>query len=233
MKNIETLLANKDEKMMNLFANVKQKFENFETSLNTLKKCIVEKDIRIGKLEDILTKQNSKSDTKVKCSQCDFEGNSEHGLKVHMARKHTVVLETNIKCELCGETFEKSCDLKKHVKTHSYKKASFKCVECEFVGSNEVTMAVHSGKTHSDNFDCGICEYQAKSKEELEIHLFTCEIYICSVCRSKEKTLSDLKKHTEDEHTPYIYNNLMLYHNKIDRSDQEEVCCTSLYWKDI
>ena len=71
------------------------------------------------------------------------------------------------------------------------------------------------------------------SKEQRGVRNTCVHLIICSVCRSKEKTISDLKKHTEDQHTPYIYNNLMLYHNKIDRSDQEEVCCTSLYWKDI
>ena len=42
--------------------------------------------------------------------------------------------------------------LKKHMKTHSYKEAKFKCEDCEFVGQCRETMEVHMGKAHTDNF---------------------------------------------------------------------------------
>ena len=84
--------------------------------------------------------------------------------------------------------------MKKHLQTHSYKKANFKCVDCEFVGTNEETMEVHIGKTHADIFVCGLCDYKAETLEELDIHLFTCEVYICSKCDFLEKSLSELKK---------------------------------------
>jgi hypothetical protein len=65
------------------------------------------------------------------------------------------------------------------MKTHSYKSALFKCEECEFFGTNHLTMEVHLGKEHSANFECGLCEVEAKDLENLEMHLFTCEIYEC------------------------------------------------------
>ena len=73
----------------------------------------------------------------VKCPQCNFETNSEHGLKIHTARKHTVINEnSSLKCELCDQEFEKKKDLKQHIKTHSYIEARFKCVDCDFVGES-------------------------------------------------------------------------------------------------
>ena len=52
--------------------------------------------------------------------------------------------------------------MKKYLKTHTYKKIEFQCVECDFVGAIEETMEVHYGKNHSDSFECGICEYKAE-----------------------------------------------------------------------
>ena len=46
-------------------------------------------------------------------------------------------------------------------------------------------MEVHIGKKHSDQFDCGICDLEIKSLENLKIHLSTCEIYKCDCCGKK------------------------------------------------
>ena len=42
------------------------------------------------------------------------------------------------------------------MKGHNDQVAKFKCVDCEFVGTNEYTMEVHIGKYHTDVFECGI-----------------------------------------------------------------------------
>ena len=97
--------------------------------------------------------------------------------------------------------------MKKHLKTHSYKKVEFKCIECDFVGSSEETMEVHYGKNHSDSFECGICEYKAETLENLEIHLVTCEIFKCLYCIYSDKNLSEFKKHTTKEHDPRQFTN--------------------------
>ena len=60
--------------------------------------------------------------------------------------------------------------------SHSYKYVKFKCEDCNFGGENKYTMEVHNGKSHTNQKECGICEYKA---ENLEIYLTTCEIYIC------------------------------------------------------
>ena len=202
---------------------VERKFVSFETSLNTLKKCVKEKDLHIEKLENEITDKSREMGTKVKCSKCDFEGNTKHGLKIHMARKHTVTIDSNsTKCELCERTFENASELKIHMKTHSFKKANFKCADCEFVGTTEETMEVHSGKTHTDTFECGLCYYQAETQEKMDIHLFTCEVYNCSQCDYRERSLSTFKKHVQKEHH---YNKLSKFsYYKMDRTHTNEVC---------
>ena len=117
---------------------------------------------KVNKLEEILNKGENlavKEKTKIKCSVCDFQAISEQGLKVHTKRKHTLTGNETYprKCDLCEITLEKRKEMKAHMKFHSYKKASFKCEECEFIGENHDTMVVHIGKHHSDNFECGLC----------------------------------------------------------------------------
>ena len=66
-------------------------------------------------------------------------------------------------------------------------------------------MDVHIGKSHSENKECGICECNTKSLEDLEIHLSGCEIYKCASnddleCDYKVKTLSEIRNHIKKEH---------------------------------
>ena len=200
---IKKLVHESNAKFENLQNEIEKKFQSFEESLNLLKKCVLDKDIVIESLENRLNEKLDKNTTKVKCSKCDFEGSSKHGLKVHMARKHTLHIDSKSKiCEVCDQEFETLSKMKKHLKTHSYKKVEFKCVECDFVGSSEETMEVHYGKNHSDSFECGICEYKAETLESLEIHLVTCELFKCLYCNYSDKNLSEFKKHTTKEHEP-------------------------------
>ena len=43
-----------------------------------------------------------------------------------------------------------------------------------------MTNAVHVGKKHSENIQCGVCDSVVGNKENLETHMVTtCEIYQC------------------------------------------------------
>ena len=98
-----------------------------------------------------------------------------------------------------------------------------------------MTMDVHTGKYHTDIFECGICEFIAESEEGLEIHLFTCEIYHCNgqygsfpnsvACTVKSKNISDMKRHLEKEHDE----NATIKHRKISKNNPEEVDCKYYY----
>ena len=74
------------------------------------------------------------------------------------------------------------------MQSHYYKLASWKCVDCDFVGGCKETMQVHS-----ETLECSLCEYEAMSLENLETHLFTCKIYECGQCSLKGKSLKELK----------------------------------------
>ena len=221
----------------NLGGEMDKRIEVFETQLRTMRECIAEKDAQIASLEERLSKIESEDNTKhlkmvelkEKCFQCDFETTSKHGLKVHIAKKHTV--RSTFSCEFCERIFENEKDMRKHLKTHSYKKANFKCLECDFVGETEKTMDVHSGKEHSNNFECGICDLKLRNKEDLEVHLFTCEIYVCRKREFKAKTISEVKLHTESMHG--TDKDHFLHHIKMDRNNVNEVSDSKHYFDEI
>ena len=101
---------------------------------------------------------------------------------------------------MCERQFETSKDMKSHMQEHSYKRANFKCEECDFIGQNKSTMQVHTGKYHSENYECRLCDFEANNLETLETHLVTCEIHHCYACEIKAKQLKDIKEHVKIEH---------------------------------
>ena len=109
--------------------------------------------------------------------------------------------------------------MNKHMKSHSYKHIEYKCEECEFFSDSKLVMDVHIGKKHSENFECGLCEFEAGDMEALNIHMFTCEIYLCETCDINFITLADLKEHLIKEHNTEKYQRVI--HAKQNRSDDE------------
>ena len=125
VNNLERLLINKDQVVNSLETEIEKKFETFEKNLKTLKECIAEKDAQIESLERILTEieiklegeggivkdklhlEKPRKTKPLKCPQCNFETNSENGLKIHTARKHTLINEiSSLKCEPCDQEIE-------------------------------------------------------------------------------------------------------------------------------
>ena len=112
-----------------------------------------------------------------------------------MKRNHTEINKDSFICHICDKVETSSKDLKSHLKTHSYKTVKYKCEDCEFVGTRKETMDVHSGKCHAENFECGLCEFPTNNLEDLETHLFTCEMYECNACYERRTRLADLIDH--------------------------------------
>ena len=68
-------------------------------------------------------------------------------------------------------SLKKQKDLRKHLKSHSYIEARFKCVDCDFVGESNETMEVHVEKELTNTFECGICNFEAQSHEDICSHV--------------------------------------------------------------
>ena len=107
------------------------------------------------------------------------------------------------------------------MKSHSYREAHYKCEECDFVGESEITMEVHLGKVHSDKYECGLCDFEAMTLENLELHLFSCEVYKCNYCEKKFKCIKDVKDHIEE--MKYSGGYEFIIHLKMDRNSPNEV----------
>ena len=100
-------------------------------------------------------------------------------------------------------------------------------------------MEVHIGKYHTDVFECGICDYIADTEENLDIHLFTCEIYECTGsygsfpkrpdCNLSGKDLSEMKRHIVENHSTSVG----LNHFKMDRNKEWDVTLKSYSYSDV
>ena len=84
-------------------------------------------------------------------------------------------------------------------------------------------MQVHTGMCHSVHFDCGLCDYKAKTKGNLEVHLKTCEVYECTECYFRVKQLSQMKAHMNSKHET---EDVKVLHGKQDRICDEEISTT-------
>ena len=62
-------------------------------------------------------------------------------------------------------TFVMIDDMKRHLKSHSFKEANYTYEDCGFIGKHDLTMEVHLGKFHSEKIECGICGFEAKDME--------------------------------------------------------------------
>ena len=77
---------------------------------------------------------------------------------------------------------EEKSEEEKNIK--SYK---LQCAGCIYIGESELTMDIHVGIFHSDDFECGVCDVIFENQENLETNLKTCEIFRCRNCGKLEK----------------------------------------------
>ena len=114
---------------------------------------------------------------------------------------------------------------------HSYKQVQFQCEECDFGGTNEVSMEVHVSKFHAEEIECGMCEQETKDLESLETHLVTCQIYECKYCEERFQSISELKKHISEDHKGQEF--IKILHAKLDISNTDKIKCRTYYSKDL
>ena len=214
--------------------NKNSKINGFELKLDEIEKKHKSdkqvKDRKIKELEMVL-KNKTKQEHIVedfKCTECDFISKTKSGLKIHKVRIHTKTnnLPYPVECELCEAKVANEKDMKEHMKFHSYKKSTFKCEDCDYCSENFLTMEVHVGKLHNEKIECGMCNYEAKDIEGLNLHISTCEIYVCDDCCFRTVHIHDIKKHLKNEHTrPYD----SIIHGKVNLKDPEIIDHTKYY----
>ena len=69
--------------------------------------------------------------------------------------------------------------------------------------ANEVqTFHVHFGMTQSIKMQCGVCDEEFNTDNDLNDHHSLCEIFLCSNihCKDNFENLTDLKEHINLEH---------------------------------
>ena len=217
-------------------SSLELRMEDLEKKFKEQKKI---KDKKIKELENAIKFKSSNEKATVnskeifKCSECDFETNSKRGLSVHIKRKHTNLIDETYpkECDFCDSKLKNEKEMKMHLKVaHTYKEAKFKCEDCDFYGGNELSVEVHHGKCHSVDFECGLCDYKAKSLENLNTHLTTCESYECDACYFRVKTLKEIENHLQEKHTN---ENLNIIHGKLDRKDENFINTSEHSNKDL
>ena len=233
---LEIKIEEKDEAIAELTNRLKE-MENKFTNIysNEVSTKLSELDRRLKMFE------KSPELTVFKCNLCEFSSTSEKGLKTHKSRMHTASHNEDgasssypKQCDICEKTLRTKEEMKKHLKTHSYIRPVFKCEKCEFCCETELTMEVHQGKNHDTNFECGLCGFLAKTEEDLDLHLFTCEIYLCDDCSVRLKTISDLKKHLNDDKHKIINNRYYkIIHAKIGQNSDSEIKQKTYYKEDF
>ena len=93
------------------------------------------------------------------------------------------------------------------------------CDYCEEEFEERRKLELHVINTHT--YKCEVFKIQMGSKEDLDIHLTTCEVYECYKCEYMHKRLSELKTHCKTKHT----GNVAILHVKMDRENMSEVTC--------
>ena len=130
-------------------------------------------------------------------------------------------------------TIQNSSEMEKHLRKHSYKHVQVQCNFCTYLANNELGIEAHVRKVHEKNFDCCICDHNLKDEESLELHLNTCEIYSCDICKEKFKSLSDLKTHLQDNHKDKILKFKLSHHMKRNRGNSEVYDSRIYSYKDL
>ena len=182
------------------------------------------KDKKIKELENIVKNKGKRDQESFKCSDCEFVSKSKNGLKTHKAKMHTKTKESEYpaECEFCQAKLPSEKEMKQHLRLHTYKKSTFKCEDCDYWCENFLTMEVHVGKHHSEKIECGLCNYEAKDVEALDLHLTTCQIYICEDCYCRTKHLHNIKEHLNEKHSSDS-DYFQIIHAKINLKDPETI----------
>jgi KRAB domain-containing zinc finger protein len=118
-------------------------------------------------LKSHLMRSHREKVSKVFCSKCSFEGDTNEEIRIHAA-----VVHLDQFCEICNRTFEKKTCFKKHMNVHENSE-NFKCKICGAEFESFRGMAGHlyaNHKTKHETFQCETCKKNFVSELNLKRH---------------------------------------------------------------
>ncbi len=146
-----------------------------------------------------------------KCENCEFSTPFSHGLRRHVAWKHTFTIE-KVKCEKCDKTISRK-NYKAHLKRHEGVVKNHKCEKCGMLFEypsqlkiHEATQARHTSVKldyPKRTWPCNYCNKSYSDKPNLRrhiarLHTLTMPKVKCQICQqifTKENYNSHLKRH--------------------------------------
>ena len=174
--------------------------KHFEKKLKEIENLCKQKMGKEKMLENSLPEKKN-----IQCNKCDYTTTTRQGLKIHNSKVHSKIdfVTFPAVCDVCEMVLETETKLKDHKKKeHTYHIVKFQCNECEFMASDPHTLQVHFGLNHSLPKQCGLCDNNFKTFQEVTDHLSQCEIFVCSNshCKDTFGSLTEMKEHISEDH---------------------------------
>lgn len=127
------------------------------------------------------------------CSQCKKKFREIARLKVHIQRKHLLVIPH--KCDICHKIFKQLCHLKEHKLTHK----KIKCNICQAEFRTKAKFHLHKKIHEGDKpFCCEKCNKKFSHNSQYLTHFRVCrggKPFKCEVCNKKFGQKSTLNRH--------------------------------------
>ena len=145
----------------------------------------------------------------MQCPKCAEVFPSATQLEEHMKKRHE-----KHGCEICGKSFERKDNLKRHSKTHASpnSKRSFPCNQCGEKFQRSDTLRKHVVESHGEIHLCEICGKRFQILKNLTNHMKTHEVqepesvanerHMCEICGQQFERKGDLKRHLKIHASP-------------------------------
>ena len=193
-KTIDSLEKTIVEREENILEKMENKLKVFEGNIQTMKKCIADKDIYITSLEDTIKNNDMKFEECRKEQMCKM-------VNLEKANDENV-LNIAVLMQKLGET---DC------KIQQKSKDILKCSKCDFETKSKKGLNTHVTRKHTDTTTmkfpkkCDLCDKDLKSANELRNHLKTHSYkeakFQCEDCEFVGNTRETMNVHIGRFHT--------------------------------
>lgn len=216
------MFKNSNEEVYESENEAEQTYKESKANQEALQEIIGENVIASGsnstiKIDQIFTKYKKlvkpkSSEEEYACSECDYRGNQERALILHM-KKHQRELEKpkgKVMCEECGKIFHSKEACNRHKLTHGSR--NFLCSHCGRDFHDKYTMRKHV-LTHTGDkkYECTLCSMKFITQFYLKKHLLVHtdeRPLMCTLCgytcKQKDRLKDHMSKHSDAR--PHVCN---------------------------